>query len=36
MEGMVTDLTLAKDNQSSFEEYLSSNPHTSAGLDLTV
>ncbi|GAB2249882.1 hypothetical protein Droror1_Dr00013241 [Drosera rotundifolia] len=36
MKRMVTDMTLAKDNQSSFEEYLTSNPHTSAGLDLTV
>ncbi|GAB2213720.1 hypothetical protein Droror1_Dr00018033 [Drosera rotundifolia] len=27
MKRMVTDMTMAKDNQSIFEEYLSSNPH---------
>ncbi|XP_074589975.1 cullin-1 [Curcuma longa] len=36
MEGMVTDLTLARENQSSFEEYLSSNAHANPGIDLTV
>ncbi|RRT72454.1 hypothetical protein B296_00029050 [Ensete ventricosum] len=36
MEGMVTDLTLARENQSSFEDYLNSNPHTNPGIDLTV
>ncbi|WOL18867.1 cullin-1-like [Canna indica] len=36
MEGMVTDLTLARENQSSFEDYLNSNPHASPGMDLTV
>ncbi|KAI9122782.1 hypothetical protein K1719_005671 [Acacia pycnantha] len=36
MEGMVTDLTLAKENQASFEEYLSSNPNADPGIDLTV
>ncbi|KAJ3673348.1 hypothetical protein LUZ60_006722 [Juncus effusus] len=36
MEGMVTDLTLARENQSSFEEYLNSNSHVNAGIDLTV
>ncbi|KAF8038202.1 hypothetical protein BT93_B0915 [Corymbia citriodora subsp. variegata] len=36
MEGMVTDLTLAKENQTSFEEYLSNNPNANPGLDLTV
>ncbi|GMN46436.1 hypothetical protein TIFTF001_015620 [Ficus carica] len=36
MEGMVTDLTLAKENQTSFEEYLSTNPHANPGIDLTV
>ncbi|KAF8038234.1 hypothetical protein BT93_B0936 [Corymbia citriodora subsp. variegata] len=32
MEGMVTDLTLAKENQTSFEEYLSNNPNANPGL----
>ncbi|KAL5724122.1 Cullin-1 [Ranunculus cassubicifolius] len=36
MEGMVTDLTLARENQSHFEEYLSGNPQVSPGIDLTV
>ncbi|OVA15009.1 Cullin [Macleaya cordata] len=36
MEGMVTDLTLARENQSGFEEYLKSNTHASPGIDLTV
>ncbi|KAB1214024.1 Cullin-1 [Morella rubra] len=36
MEGMVTDLTLARENQTSFEEYLSNNPHANPGIDLTV
>ncbi|CAK8531750.1 unnamed protein product [Lathyrus sativus] len=36
MEGMVTDLTLAKENQTSFEEYLSNNPNIDPGIDLTV
>ncbi|KAK1351908.1 Cullin-1 [Heracleum sosnowskyi] len=36
MEGMVTDLTLAKENQSSFEEYLANNPNVNPGIDLTV
>ncbi|XP_078444946.1 cullin-1 [Wolffia australiana] len=36
MEGMVTDLTLARENQSQFEEYLNSNPQASPGIDLTV
>eukprot|EP00262_Sarcandra_glabra_P016333 TRINITY_DN5291_c0_g1_i4.p1 TRINITY_DN5291_c0_g1~~TRINITY_DN5291_c0_g1_i4.p1 ORF type:complete len:771 (+),score=152.72 TRINITY_DN5291_c0_g1_i4:157-2469(+) len=36
MEGMVTDLTLARENQASFEEYLSSNSHANPGIDLTV
>ncbi|KAE9602152.1 putative cullin protein, neddylation [Lupinus albus] len=35
MEGMVTDLTLAKENQTSFEEYLSNNT-ADPGIDLTV
>ncbi|XP_027903332.1 cullin-1-like [Vigna unguiculata] len=36
MEGMVTDLTLAKENQTSFEEYLSNNANADPGIDLTV
>ncbi|KAG7028969.1 Cullin-1 [Cucurbita argyrosperma subsp. argyrosperma] len=36
MEGMVTDLTLAKENQASFEEYLTTNPQAHPGIDLTV
>ncbi|KAL3641974.1 Cullin-1 [Castilleja foliolosa] len=35
-EGMVTDLTLAKENQASFEEYLGNNPNANPGIDLTV
>ncbi|KAM7257293.1 hypothetical protein ACFE04_013034 [Oxalis oulophora] len=36
MEGMVTDLTLARENQTSFEEYLNANPNANQGIDLTV
>jgi cullin 1 len=36
MEGMVTDLTLARENQSSFEEYLNENTSSNPGIDLTV
>ncbi|KAJ8767678.1 hypothetical protein K2173_018236 [Erythroxylum novogranatense] len=36
MEGMVTDITLAEDNQNSFEEYLGSNPQIKCGFDMTV
>ncbi|KAK6930135.1 Cullin, N-terminal [Dillenia turbinata] len=36
MEGMVTDLTLARENQTNFEEYLSNNPNANPGIDLTV
>lgn len=36
MEGMVTDLTLARENQTNFEEYLNNNPVASPGIDLTV
>ncbi|KAK8547867.1 hypothetical protein V6N13_116092 [Hibiscus sabdariffa] len=36
MEGMVTDLTLARENQTSFEEYLSNNVNVNPGIDLTV
>ncbi|KAG5579959.1 hypothetical protein H5410_050586, partial [Solanum commersonii] len=34
LEGMLTDLTLAKENQNNFQEYLSNN--SSPGIDLTV
>uniref|UniRef100_M1CUF5 Cullin 1 n=1 Tax=Solanum tuberosum TaxID=4113 RepID=M1CUF5_SOLTU len=34
MEGMLIDLTLAKENQNNFQEYLSNN--SSPGIDLTV
>ncbi|TMW89544.1 hypothetical protein EJD97_017038 [Solanum chilense] len=36
MEGMVTDLILARENQASFEEYVSNNPIANPGIDLTV
>ncbi|KAJ4727625.1 cullin 1 [Melia azedarach] len=36
MEGMVTDLTLARENQTSFEEYLCNNPIAHPGIDLAV
>eukprot|EP00850_Spirogloea_muscicola_P018689 SM000174S03344 [mRNA] locus=s174:178867:184366:+ [translate_table: standard] len=36
MEGMVTDLTLARENQTAFEEYLGANPDSLPGIDLTV
>ncbi|KAJ1412646.1 Winged helix-like DNA-binding domain superfamily [Sesbania bispinosa] len=36
MEGMVVDLTLARDNQLKFEEYLRDNSHANPGIDLTV
>ncbi|KAF6139115.1 hypothetical protein GIB67_009958 [Kingdonia uniflora] len=36
MEGMVTDLTLAREHQTGFEEYLNSNSHVNPGIDLTV
>ncbi|XP_075486880.1 cullin-1-like [Primulina tabacum] len=36
MEGMVMDLTLARENQASFEEYLSNNVNVNPGIDLTV
>lgn len=32
----VTDLTLAKENQSNFEEYLNNNSNVNPGIDLTV
>eukprot|EP00252_Welwitschia_mirabilis_P008860 TRINITY_DN210_c0_g1_i1.p1 TRINITY_DN210_c0_g1~~TRINITY_DN210_c0_g1_i1.p1 ORF type:complete len:475 (-),score=106.70 TRINITY_DN210_c0_g1_i1:203-1627(-) len=36
MEGMVTDLTLARENQTNFEEYLNENAHAHPGIDLAV
>ncbi|CAA3007307.1 cullin-1-like [Olea europaea subsp. europaea] len=36
MERMVSDLTLKRENQTSFEEYLSNNPNASPGIDLNV
>ncbi|XP_049412004.1 cullin-1-like [Solanum stenotomum] len=36
MEGMVTDLSLVKENQSHFQEYISNNPATNPGIDMTV
>ncbi|KAK4338761.1 hypothetical protein RND71_043248 [Anisodus tanguticus] len=36
MEGMVTDLTLAKENQNHFQEYLNNNSAANPGIDLTV
>ncbi|KAK8693848.1 hypothetical protein V6N13_071415 [Hibiscus sabdariffa] len=36
MEGMVTDLTLARENQASFEDYLRNNSAAHPGIDLTV
>ncbi|KAA8549190.1 hypothetical protein F0562_000874 [Nyssa sinensis] len=36
MEGMVTDLTLARENQNHFEDYLNNNPIANPGIDLTV
>lgn len=36
MEGMVTDLTLARENQNSFEDYLRNNTNVNPGIDLTV
>ncbi|KAJ0802147.1 putative cullin protein, neddylation [Helianthus annuus] len=36
IEGMFTDLALAKEHQSHFEEYLSDNSNVSPGIDLTV
>ncbi|KHG05433.1 Cullin-1 -like protein [Gossypium arboreum] len=36
MEGMVTDLTLARENQANFEDYLRSNSAAHPGIDLTV
>ncbi|XP_044494153.1 cullin-1 isoform X2 [Mangifera indica] len=36
MEGMVMDLTLARENQGNFEEYLGNNPVAHPGIDLSV
>ncbi|PON96622.1 Cullin, N-terminal [Trema orientale] len=36
MEGMVTDLTLARESQASFEDYLKKTPDAHPGIDLTV
>ncbi|KAI8522729.1 hypothetical protein RHMOL_Rhmol13G0019500 [Rhododendron molle] len=36
MEGMVTDLTLARENQINFEEYLGNNPNANPGIDFSV
>ncbi|KAF7825376.1 Cullin-1 [Senna tora] len=36
MEGMITDLTLARDHQTSFEKYLYNNSQVNLGIDLTV
>lgn len=36
MEGMVTDLQLARENQSAFEEYLGDRPVSHPGIDLNV
>ncbi|KAK4487293.1 hypothetical protein RD792_006100 [Penstemon davidsonii] len=36
MEGMITDLTLAKENQNHFQEYLNNSQVASLGMDLTV
>ncbi|XP_062017965.1 cullin-1-like [Rosa rugosa] len=36
MQGMVTDMTLAKDIQTNFEQYLGTNPNVKPGIDLSV
>ncbi|KAK9927642.1 hypothetical protein M0R45_024818 [Rubus argutus] len=36
MEGMVTDWTLARETQNSFEDYLRCNPNIDPGMDLAV
>ncbi|XP_074564963.1 cullin-1-like [Curcuma longa] len=36
MEGMVTDMTLAKETQADFEKYLQRHPRTNPGIDLSV
>ena len=36
MEGMVTDLTVARDHQTKFEEFISTNSELNPGIDLAV
>ncbi|KAF3644319.1 Cullin-1 [Capsicum annuum] len=36
MEGMVTDLSLVKENQTHLQEYISNNPAANPGIDMTV
>lgn len=36
MEGMVTDLTVARDHQTNFEEFISTHPELNPGIDLAV
>ncbi|KAG6537039.1 hypothetical protein ZIOFF_002117 [Zingiber officinale] len=36
LEGMVTDMTLARETQADFKEYLQCNPRTNPGIDLSV
>ncbi|GAB2265217.1 hypothetical protein Dimus_000285 [Dionaea muscipula] len=36
MVGMVRDMKSSRENQTHFEDYLSSHPHTNPGIDLTV
>jgi cullin 1 len=36
MEGMLTDIVLAKDKQTKFEEYTQQNPHLHPSVDLSV
>ena len=36
MEGMVTDLTVARDHQTKFEEFVADHPESNPGVDLAV
>lgn len=36
LNNQVTDLTLARENQTQFEEYLTANSQVNPGIDLTV
>ncbi|PIA61528.1 hypothetical protein AQUCO_00300808v1 [Aquilegia coerulea] len=36
MEGMITDLSLARETQAEFETYIKDNPHVTQGADLSV
>lgn len=36
MEGMVTDLTVARDHQTKFEEFVTGHPELNPGIDLAV